>query len=52
MKKENLFEEYTKPEMVVIEMEMEGAILEGSLKEEITEDSQMQGFGDSWNVWQ
>lgn len=50
MKKENLFEEYTKPEMVVIEMEMEGAILEGSLKE-VTENEQMENFGE-WKVFE
>ncbi len=51
MKKENLFEEYIKPEMVVIDVEMEGAVLVGSVQEEVSEDSQMQNFGDKWVIW-
>ena len=36
MKKENLFEEYIKPEMVVIDVEMESAVLVGSVQEEVS----------------
>ena len=49
MKKENLFEEYTKPEMVVIDVEMEGVICTSG--EEKLENGQMQNFGDEWVIW-
>lgn len=50
MKKKDLFEEYIKPEMVVIDVEMEGVICTSG-GEDISENSQMQGFDDSWDVW-
>lgn len=50
MKNKDLFEEYIKPEMVVIDVEMEGAVLVGSLKE-VTENEQMENFGE-WKVFE
>lgn len=50
MKKENLFEEYIKPEMVVIDVEMESAVLVGS-PQEITENEQMENFGE-WKIFE